>query len=152
MVSFLVHPTAIQRWDNEVVMDVLTAGEASNMLPPMPTWSTALLVAAGLWWFGCLVGALCFRTLRIQRRFYWTGYGGVAALCAVAMFPRGWELSVWAVALVALASVGEAFVRTGYLKVGGRLFTMSADARRRDEQESEERERGATATQATTPR
>lgn len=133
-------------------MDVLAASEASNTLPPMPTWSTALLVAAGLWWFGCLVGALCFRTLRIQRRFYWTGYGGVAALCGVAMFPRGWELSVWAVALVALASVGDAFVRTGYLKVGGRLFTMSAAARLRDEQESKERDRSEDAPQATTPR
>ena len=148
----MVHPTANQRCDNEVVMDVLVAGEAAKMLPHLPTWSTALLAAAGLWWFGCLVGAICGRTLRVQRRLYWTGYGGVAALCAVAISPRGWELSVWTVALVALASTGHAFARTGYLKIGGRLFTLSAAARRRDEQESSERDRSEAAQQATTRR
>jgi len=69
----------------------------------------------------------------------------------VAMFPRGWELSVWTVAVVIIGCALWA-LRAGYLKIGGRLFTVSADARRRDEQESEERERGETAPQATPPR
>lgn len=133
-------------------MDVLAAGGASHTLPPLPAWSTVVFAAAGLWWFGCLVGAICGRTLRIQRRLYWTGYGGVAALCAVAISPRGWELSVWTVALVALASTGHAFARTGYLKIGGRLLTLSAADRRRDEQESKERDHSENAPQATTPR
>ena len=147
-----MHPTVDDGWDNGLVMDVLSAGEAARTLPPLPAWSTVVFAAAGLWWFGCLVGAICGRTLRVQRRLYWTGYGGVAALCAVAMFPRGWELSVWAVALVAVASVGDAFVRTGYLKIGGRLFTLSASARRRDEQESSERDRSEDAPLASTRR
>lgn len=133
-------------------MGVLATGGAAHTLPPLPAWSTVVFAAAGLWWFGCLVGAIYGRTLRIQRRLYWTGYGGGGALCAVAILPRGWELSVWTVALVALASTGHAFARTGYLKIGGRLLTLSAADRRRDDQESKERDGSENAPQATTPR
>jgi len=146
-----VHPTVDDGWDNGVVMDVLAAGEAARTLPPLPAWSTVVFAAAGLWWFGCLVGAIRGRTLRIQRRFYWTGYGGVAALCGVAMSPRGWELSVWTVAVVIIGCALWA-LRTGYLKIGGRLLTVSAVARRRDERESRERDNGEAAQQATTRR
>lgn len=134
-----MHSTAVQHWDNDVVIDVLAAGEAAQTLPPLPAWSVTLFVAAGLWWFGFLVGAVCARALRTQRRLYWMGYGGVAVLCGAAMLPRGWGFSVWALGLVGMASVGWAFARTGYLKIGGRLFTLSAADRRRDEKESGER-------------
>lgn len=117
------------------MVEVLVAGEA-HVLPPLPAWSLSLFAVAGVWWVGCFVGAVVARRLQTQRRLYWTGYGGAAALCGAALYPRGWEFSVWAVAVIGLSSTIWAFTRTGYLKVGGRLFTLSAADRRRDEQES----------------
>lgn len=148
--SLLVRSTPPRRCDNEMVTNILAVGEAAHALPPLPAWSMVVFAAAGLWWLGFFVGAVCARTLRTQRRLYWLGYGGAAVLCGVAMLPRGWEFSVWAVGLVAMASAGWAYARTGYLKVGGRLFTVSAADRQRDERECRERDRSEAAAQAIT--
>lgn len=122
-----------------MVIDVLTVGGAAHTLRPLPAWTVALVVAAGLWWLGIFVGDVCARALRTPRRLSWIGHGGVAVLCGAAMLPRGRELRVWAVALVALGSGGRACAHTGYLKMGGRPCTVSAADRRRDEQEGGER-------------
>ena len=111
------------------------ATAAAQTLPNYPAWSLALFVATGLWWLGFFIAVMGTREARAERRLYWTGYGGVALLCGGAMLARGWQISAWTVGLVVGYTVAYAILRTDYLRIGGRPFTLSAAAHRRDERE-----------------
>lgn len=101
----------------------------------MPDWSVAALVVAAMWWVGFLVALMRTQELSAERRFYWLGHAGAAALVAVGFAYLGWKSAVGAAALVAMQSTLYAALKTPYLKIGGRLISASDSDRRRDEKD-----------------
>lgn len=101
----------------------------------MPDWSVAALVVAAMWWVGFLVALMRTKELSAERRFYWLGHAGAAALVAVGFAYLGWKSAVGAAALVAMQSTLYAALKTPYLKIGGRLISASDSDRRRDEKD-----------------
>ncbi len=71
------------------------------------------------------VASVVVRDQALQRRIYWLGWL-IAALCfALAVLPRGWPGSL-AIGLLALfAAVVYAYLRTPFLKIGGRVYAVS---------------------------
>jgi Ca2+/Na+ antiporter len=86
----------------------------------------ALLIAGACVGLVAAVASVVVHDGELQRRIYWLGWL-IAALCfALAVLPRGWPGSV-AIGLLALfAAVVYAYLRTPFLKIGGRVYAVSS--------------------------
>lgn len=113
------------------MVNVLAVGEG----PAIPGWSATLFALAAAWWLGFFIAAVRTKELRVERRRYWLGYGGVAVLTGLGLCFQGWQAGVTATGFVMLYTTLYAALKTPYLKVGDRLITASASDRRRDEQD-----------------
>ncbi|KAA0093552.1 hypothetical protein CIW49_26145 [Mycolicibacterium sp. P1-18] len=115
-------------------MNVLAAG-AVRSVPMIPAWSATLFVLAALWWLGFFIAAIRTKELRVERRLYWLGYGGVAVLAGLGLCFRGWQTGAGGAGFVVAYTVLYAALKTPYLKIGNRLITASDSDRRRDERD-----------------
>jgi len=123
------------RGENQGVLNVLATTNAARTAPEIPSWSAALFVLAGLWWLGFFIAAIRTKELRVERRRYWLGYGGVAVLAGLGLCFQGWQTGLYTAGFVMVYTVMYAALKTPYLKIGDRLITASESDRRRDERD-----------------
>jgi len=102
---------------------VISAAQWAAVHPPV--WSKALLYSGFAVWVIGGIALVRAKDLGAQRRAYWIGFLGGGALAAIALAFRGWAATAGAAALVAFTAVGYAYFFTSYLKLGGRVLTLS---------------------------
>lgn len=92
---------------------------------PPPGWSRIVLLAAFAVWAATIVALFRLDDVRVERRVYWVGILGGAALGAIAVQHRGIGTSVAVFAVVAAIAVWRAYYSTGYLVIGGRVRSLT---------------------------
>jgi hypothetical protein len=111
----------------------------------MATFSMAerLLLFAGLGMLCfAMMGSHFFSSRNRQRRAYWLSWLLGGSLVVVSVAHRGLDWALMPASMIAFFSVYWAFMKTPYLKIGGRIFALTLDNRvpdtsdRDDERES----------------
>ena len=89
-----------------------------------PIWAKTLLIVGVCAGLIAAVGSVTAKDPELERRIYWLGWL-IAALCfALAVLPRGWPGSVGIGLLALFAAVLYAYLRTQYLRIGGRIYSI----------------------------
>jgi hypothetical protein len=78
------------------------------------------------------LSSIFINNIRVERRTYWVSWSLASSLISLSLVDRGWR----AVAIGAAACVGMAFLyaylRTSYIKIGGRIYTYTLFRNRPD--------------------
>ncbi|WP_141681968.1 hypothetical protein [Mycobacterium malmoense] len=101
------------------------AGSGPSVASSSPLWATALLVAGICVGLVAAVASVVVDDRDVQRRIYWLGWLGAALCFAVAVLPRGWPGSLGIGLLALFAAMVYAYLRTPFLKIGGRVYAIS---------------------------
>lgn len=96
----------------------------AEKLPPLPQWSFFVLGLAGLVFLAGGIVVVASRTATVERRAYWAGFLGAGAIAALAVSPQGWQGVALIFGFVLFATVVNAYVRTPYLVVAGRIWSF----------------------------
>ena len=100
-------------------------GSGPSVPSSSPLWATGLLVAGICVGLVAAVASVVVDDREVQRRIYWLGWLSAALCFALAVLPRGWPGSVGIGLLALFAATVYAYLRTPYLKVGGRVYAIS---------------------------
>ncbi len=100
-------------------------GSGSSVSSSSPLWATALLVAGICLGLFAAVASVVVDDRDVQRRIYWLGWLSAALCFALAVLPRGWPGSFGIGLLALFAAIVYAYLRTPYLKIGGRIYAIS---------------------------
>jgi hypothetical protein len=100
--------------------------------PQFPTWSTALFAVAIAIILATLALLAHADARHLKRRIFWIGWLAAAACAAVSLLPLGISTTVAVFISFALAIVLRAYLRTPYLKIGGRIYALSMSNSRPD--------------------
>jgi hypothetical protein len=92
--------------------------------------STLALVAAGVVLVATCVGLFLVKDDEVERRLFWSGMFAMLALGAIAVLHRGLGTSVSLFLAGALILVLYAYLRTKYLKLGGKVYNVWSVIRR----------------------
>jgi hypothetical protein len=98
----------------------------------VPGWSRLLLFAGLAVLCAAMMGAHFFSGRRRQRRAYWLGWLLGGSLVAISVAHRGLDWVLLLSGTVTVFSVLWAFMKTPYLKLGGRIHALTLDNRRPD--------------------
>lgn len=89
-----------------------------------PVWAEVLLIVGVCAGLIAAVGSVTAKSRELERRLYWIGWL-IAAVCfALAALPRGWPGSVGIGLLAVFVAVLYAYLRTPYLKIGHRVYSI----------------------------
>lgn len=126
-------------------MELLAAYSTSDAMPLMVAhdlgqsvpggnsiWTHALLIAgvgAGL---VASMASVFVRDRRLDRKIYWLGWLIATSCISFAVLPRGWQASLAIGLLGVFAAVLYAYLRTPFLKIGGRIYALSINDSRPD--------------------
>ncbi|HEY3997123.1 MAG TPA: hypothetical protein VGM40_14315 [Mycobacterium sp.] len=89
-----------------------------------PVWAKALLIVGVCAGLIAAVGSVTVKSREFERRLYWVGWL-IAAVCfALAALPRGWPGSIGIGFLALFAALLYAYLRTPYLKIGDRVYSV----------------------------
>lgn len=114
-------------------VDVPTVGNSAGPLRAETFSAGDMLFAAGAVIAGVSVVLLFIANdRRLERRIFWTCSTLALFLWCVALLPRGWGTAVGCfVAFLGILTFG-AYMRTPYLKIGGRIYAFSIQDARPD--------------------
>lgn len=90
-----------------------------------------MLVVAGVAAVIMIIGLFLAKDVARERRIYWSGFGVVAALVAIAVVQRGIGVAAATFVAVLVVAVVYVFLRTEYLKIGGTVCSIWSVLRRR---------------------
>jgi hypothetical protein len=93
-------------------------------------WSTVALTAAGLVFAGTCAGLFLVNDNTAERRLFWSGLFVMLVLGAIAVLHRGADTSVAVFVAGVLVLVLYAYLRTDYLKIGGKVYNVWSLIRR----------------------
>lgn len=114
-------------------MPLMVAHGASQSVPAGTSiWVHVLLIAgvgAGL---VAAVASIFVRDRRLDRNIYWLGWLIATSCISFAVLPRGWQASLAIGLLGVFAAVVYAYLRTPFLKIGGRIYALSITDSRPD--------------------
>lgn len=96
----------------------------AEKLPPLPQWSFFVLGLAGVVFLAGGIVVVASHTATVERRAYWAGFLGAGAIAALAVVPQGWQGVALIFGFVLFATVMNAYFRTPYLVVGGRIWSF----------------------------
>ena len=97
---------------------------ASSTTSAAPVWSTVALVAAGLVFVATIVGLFLVKDNRTERRLFWSGTFVMLMFATIAVLPRGTGTAVALFVAGGLVLVLYAYLRTDYLKIGGKVYNV----------------------------
>lgn len=110
-------------WTNDLKFLLAASGHAPLNLP---AWANALFIAGFCAGLGGSVASALIDDRRLARRIYWLGWL-VNTLCfSVGALQQGWQPSLGFGLLCVFVAVFYAYMRTPYLKIGGRIYALSA--------------------------
>lgn len=90
-----------------------------------PFWAKILLLAGIGVGLIAAIASVAVHDHELQRRTYWLGWLGAAVCFALAVLPRGWPGSFGIGLLALFAAMVYAYLRTPFLKIGGRVYAIS---------------------------
>ena len=109
-------------WTNDATALLAASGHTPLNLP---AWANALFIAGFCAGLGGAVASALIDDRGLARRIYWLGWL-VNALCfSAGALPRGWQPSLGFGLLCVFVAVFYAYMRTPYLKIGGRIYALS---------------------------
>jgi hypothetical protein len=97
---------------------------ASSTTSAAPIWSTVALAAAALVFVAMTVGLLLVKDNGIERRLFWSGFFVTLVLAAIAVLHRGLATSVAVFVAGAFVIALYAYLRTDYLRIGGKVYNV----------------------------
>jgi hypothetical protein len=103
---------------------------ASSTTSGAPIWSTAALIAAGVVLLAMTVGLFLVKDTEKERRVYWSGLVVGAVLVAIAVLHRGCGAAIATFLAVMFIAVLYAYLRSDYLKIGGKVYNVWSMIRR----------------------
>jgi hypothetical protein len=114
-------------------MPLMVAHGASQPVPAGTSiWANALLIAGVCAGLVAAVASVFVSDRRRDRRIYWLGWLIATSCISFAVLPRGWQASLAIGLLGAFAAVVYAYLRTPFLKIGGRIYALSITDSRPD--------------------
>ena len=114
-------------------MPLMVAHGASQSVPAGTSiWTHALLIAGVCAGLVAAVASVFVRDRRLDRRIYWLGWLIATSCISFAVLPRGWQASLAIGLLGVFAAVVYAYLRTPFLKIGGRIYALSITDSRPD--------------------
>lgn len=118
---------------SEAALNAATAASWQPYQSAPPVWSK-FLVATGLLVLlsTTVIMPLRIERRRLERRIYWGGWLVATPLIALSVLPRGLRGTVLAALLCALLALGQAYVDTPYLKIGGHIYAFTINDSRPD--------------------
>jgi hypothetical protein len=114
-------------------MPLMVAHGASQSVPAANSiWPHTLLIAGVCAGLVAAVASVFVRDRRLDRRIYWLGWLIATSCISFAVLPRGWQASLAIGLLGVFAAVVYAYLRTPFLKIGGRIYALSITDSRPD--------------------
>jgi hypothetical protein len=95
-------------------------------------WSRLLLFAGLAVLCAAMMGSHFFSGRSRQRRAYWLGWVLGGSLVVISVAHRGLDWALMLAGMITFFSVYWAFMKTPYLKLGGRILALTLDNRRPD--------------------
>lgn len=97
---------------------------ASSTISAAPVASTLALTAAAVVLVGTTGGLFLVKHEGAERRLFWSGLFVALALAAIAVLHRGLATAAAVFIAGGLVIVGYAYLRTDYLKIGGKVYNV----------------------------
>src|ERR1700758_2337782 len=118
-------------------MPLVVAYGANQSVPAGTSiWTDALLIAGVCAGLVAAVASIFVRDRRLDRSIYWLGWLTATSCISFAVLPRGWQASLALGLLGVFAAVVYAYLRTPFLKIGGRIYALSITDSRPDPPEN----------------
>lgn len=109
-------------WINDGI--ALLAASGHGQFTPAP-WASALFIVGVCAGLGGAIASALVDDRKLGRRIYWLGWLINTSCFSLGALQRGWQPSLGFGLLCVFVAVFYAYMRTPYLKIGGRIYALS---------------------------